>query len=95
MSEDVADKVMTNVESSMKFGNLSIIIFIVSIIIAIIHFVVYNQDKDGKCRSRKWNLGMGITSVIICVIWVILMALMLHFGNNNKGSSQRFSWSIL
>jgi amino acid transporter len=60
----------------MIYLNLSIVGVIIAIIIAIIQLVIYRKDSDNQCRSRKLNLGFGITSIILCSIWIILMIIL-------------------
>ena len=61
----------------MKLINLSIIGIIIAFTVAIIQLVIYQKDADGTCRSRKWNLGFGITSIVMCTIWLIFMIVAL------------------
>jgi len=66
----------------MKLVNLSIISIIIAFIIAIVQLVIYQKDADGTCRSRKLNLGFGITSIILCTIWLIFMIVALVMARN-------------
>jgi len=62
---------------SFRYFNLSITFIIIAFVIAIIQLIVYTQDKDNKCRSRKLNLGCGITSIVLCTLWLIAMIVLI------------------
>ena len=78
-----------------KILNLSIVGIVIALIIAIIQIVIYRKDSDGQCRSRKLNLGFGITSIVLCTIWLILMIVLLVKSRQEGSLCNYTGFSVL
>lgn len=62
----------------MIIFNLSIVSIVIAFVIAIIQIIIYRKDTaDSQCRSKQLNLGLAITSIVMCTIWLVLMIIFL------------------